>query len=68
MIKRIVKRRKVKYTRVKYTGQERDYILKMLFLARSQNALALTDSQHKEIIKRAKKDYAAACKAVGGKK
>lgn len=40
-----------------------EYILKMLLLARSQNAFTLTETQHAEIIKRAKKDYAAAKKA-----
>lgn len=42
----------------------KEYILKMLLLARSQNAFALTEAQHAEIIKRAKKDYAAAKKAA----
>ena len=51
----------------KYTSQtERDYILKMLLLSRSQNAFCLSEKQHAEIIKRAKKDYAAANRATRG--
>jgi len=42
----------------------REYILEMLLLVRSQNEFTLTEAQHAEVIKRAKKDYAAAEKAA----
>lgn len=55
---------KLRKVRKYRSTSERDYILKMLLLARSQTRFSLSEKDHADVIKRARKDYAAASKAA----